>query len=36
VIDRVFPFEATPAAMAYVENGRSKGKVVINVHSANE
>lgn len=36
VIDRVFPFESTPAAMAYVENGRSKGKVVISVNSASE
>lgn len=29
VIDRVFPFEATNEAMAYVESGRAKGKVVI-------
>lgn len=36
VIDRVFPFESTPAAIAYVENGRSKGKVVISVNSASE
>ncbi|WP_327116016.1 NADP-dependent oxidoreductase [Nocardia sp. NBC_01730] len=31
VIDRVFPFESTNAAMAYVENGRAKGKVVVKV-----
>lgn len=29
VIDRVFPFDATNEAMAYVESGRAKGKVVI-------
>lgn len=29
VIDRVFPFEATNEALAYVEAGRSKGKVVV-------
>ena len=29
VVDRVFPFEATNEALAYVEAGRSKGKVVI-------
>jgi len=29
VMDRVFPFESTNAAMAYVETGRAKGKVVI-------
>ncbi len=31
VIDKVFPFEATNDAMAYVESGRAKGKVVITV-----
>ena len=31
VIDRVFPFEATNEALAYVEGGRSKGKVVVKV-----
>jgi NADPH:quinone reductase-like Zn-dependent oxidoreductase len=31
VIDRVFPFEQTNEAMAYVEAGRSKGKVVIKI-----
>ena len=31
VVDRVFPFEQTNEAMAYVETGRAKGKVVVNV-----
>lgn len=31
VMDRIFPFEATNEAMAYIETGRSKGKVVIKV-----
>ncbi|NHT75619.1 NADPH:quinone reductase-like Zn-dependent oxidoreductase [Rhizobium sp. PP-F2F-G38] len=31
VVDRVFPFNQTPEALAYVETGRSKGKVVIKV-----
>ncbi len=31
VIDQVFPFESTNEAMAYVESGRAKGKVVIKV-----
>jgi alcohol dehydrogenase len=31
VIDRVFPFESTNDAMAYVEAGRAKGKVVVKV-----
>ena len=31
VIDRVFPFEATNEALAYVETGRAKGKVVIKI-----
>ena len=31
VVDRVFPFEATKEALAYVETGRAKGKVVIKV-----
>jgi len=31
VIDRVFPLEATSEAMAYVESGRAKGKVVVKV-----
>ena len=29
IVDQVFPFESTPAAMDYVETGRAKGKVVI-------
>jgi NADPH:quinone reductase-like Zn-dependent oxidoreductase len=28
-MDRVFPFEATNEALAYIETGRSKGKVVV-------
>ena len=31
VVDRVFPFESTNEAMAYVDKGRAKGKVVIKV-----
>ena len=31
VVDRVFPFESTPEAMAYVESGRARGKVVVKV-----
>lgn len=31
VVDRVFPFEETRQALAYVETGRTKGKVVIKV-----
>jgi alcohol dehydrogenase len=29
VVDRVFAFESTNEAMAYVERGRAKGKVVV-------
>jgi NADPH:quinone reductase-like Zn-dependent oxidoreductase len=29
VMDRVFPFEATREALAYVETGRAKGKAVV-------
>jgi Zinc-binding dehydrogenase len=29
VVDRVFPFESINDAMAYVETGRAKGKVVV-------
>lgn len=29
VVDKVFPFDATNEALAYVESGRAKGKVVI-------
>jgi len=31
VVDRVFPFESTNEAMAYVERGHAKGKVVVRV-----
>jgi len=31
VVDRVFPFQSTNEALAYVETGRAKGKVVIKV-----
>ena len=31
VVDRVFPFDSTHHAMAYVEAGRAKGKVVVQV-----
>jgi NADPH:quinone reductase-like Zn-dependent oxidoreductase len=31
IVDRVFPFESTNEAMAYVESGRAKGKVVVRV-----
>lgn len=31
VVDRVFPFESTKEAMAHVETGRAKGKVVVKV-----
>ena len=31
VLDRVFPFAETPQAMAYVETGRAKGKVVVSM-----
>ncbi|SCM76632.1 Zn-dependent oxidoreductase, NADPH:quinone reductase [uncultured Pleomorphomonas sp.] len=31
VMDRIFPFEATNEALAYIETGRSKGKVVVKV-----
>ncbi|MGZ3333107.1 MAG: NADP-dependent oxidoreductase [Gemmatimonadaceae bacterium] len=30
-VDRAFPFESTKEAMAYVESGRAKGKVVVKV-----
>lgn len=32
VVDKVFPFESIKEAMAYVENGRAKGKVVVKVN----
>ena len=31
VVDKIFPFDATNEALAYVESGRAKGKVVIKV-----
>jgi len=31
VVDRVFPFASTREAMAYVEAGRTKGKVVVSI-----
>lgn len=31
VVDRVFPFAQTPEALAYVETGRAKGKVVVSI-----
>lgn len=31
VVDKVFPFESTNEALAYVEAGRAKGKVVVKV-----
>ncbi|CAE6786708.1 Zinc-type alcohol dehydrogenase-like protein [Paraburkholderia nemoris] len=31
IVERVFPFESTKEAMAYVETGRAKGKVVVKV-----
>ena len=34
VVDRIFPFEATKEALAYVETGRAKGKVVVKVSGA--
>jgi alcohol dehydrogenase len=31
VVDRVFPFESTNEALAYVKAGRAKGKVVVKI-----
>lgn len=31
VVDRAFPFSKTNEALAYVETGRAKGKVVVDV-----
>ena len=33
VVDKVFPFEETGDALSYVETGRAKGKVVINMET---
>jgi alcohol dehydrogenase len=32
VIDKIFPFESINEAIAYVEGGRSKGKVVVKIN----
>ena len=34
IVDRIFPFESTEEALAYVETGRAKGKVVVKVSGA--
>jgi NADPH:quinone reductase-like Zn-dependent oxidoreductase len=31
VVDKIFPFQSTHEALTYVETGRAKGKVVIEV-----
>jgi NADPH:quinone reductase-like Zn-dependent oxidoreductase len=31
VLDKVFPFDMTAKALAYIEDGRAKGKVVIKI-----
>jgi alcohol dehydrogenase len=31
IVDRVFPFESTGEAMAFVDRGRAKGKVVVSM-----
>ena len=31
VVDRVFPFAALNDAMAYIDTGRAKGKVVVSI-----
>ena len=36
VVDRVFPFESTKEALAYVETRRAKGKVVVKVIYSNQ
>jgi NADPH:quinone reductase-like Zn-dependent oxidoreductase len=33
VIDQIFPFERTPDAMARVQSGRTKGKVIVDVRT---
>ncbi|QJD80852.1 NADP-dependent oxidoreductase [Spirosoma rhododendri] len=32
VVDKIYPFESTNEAIAYVESGRSKGKVVVKIN----
>ena len=32
VVDRIFPFASTKEAMAYVEAGRARGKVVVSLN----
>ena len=34
VVDRVFPFASTKEAIAYVEAGRAKGKVIVSVRES--
>ena len=34
VLDRTFPFDETLDAIAYVEQGRAKGKVVVTMQSS--
>jgi NADPH:quinone reductase-like Zn-dependent oxidoreductase len=34
VVDRTFPFESAGEALAYVETGHAKGKVVVKVSGA--
>jgi NADPH:quinone reductase-like Zn-dependent oxidoreductase len=31
VIDKVFPFDQTKEALAYLEQGRARGKVVVQI-----
>jgi len=31
VVDQVFPFDQTKEALAYLEKGRAKGKVVVQI-----
>ena len=34
VVDRVFPFAEMSEAMAYLESGRAKGKVIVRMDAA--
>ena len=36
VIDRIFPFDSTLDALAYVESGHAKGKVVLQITEGGE